>query len=187
MDRHRTSAALLAGDCAARGVRVRARRSLTTGVSVPFYAGGPPMHARARSAGWARCGILDPCGATRGDDSRLDGLGGALGRGGVPQRARHVSMARAATLRRCPGEGPGRFRCGGRGPPRVAEFGPNLASESAPAGGSREIERDRGRSNEIGRAPARASPIRRSISPAARVLDPARPGSADLETAELDR
>ena len=62
-----------------------------------------------------------------------------MGCGGVPQRARHVSIARAPKLRRYPGEGsavtPGRVDA-------VSEFGPNLVRIRAPEVDrrSREIE-----------------------------------------------
>eukprot|EP00966_Prymnesium_polylepis_P280445 6479865-Prymnesium_polylepis.1 len=89
------AAALLAGDGAARGGRVRALRNHATGVGVPFCRRRSPRLARARPADGDRCGVLDPCGATRGDDTRLGGQGGAMRLGGVSQRARHVSIARA--------------------------------------------------------------------------------------------
>ena len=105
IERNRLSSALLAGGCAARGVRVRAHRSLATGVGDSFCHRRSPRLARARPADGARCTVLDPCGATRGNDTRLGGQRGAMRLGGVPQRARRMSIARAPKLRRYPGEG----------------------------------------------------------------------------------
>ena len=97
--------------------------------------------------------------------------------GGVPQRARHVSIARAPKLRRYPGEGsavtPGRVDA-------VSEFGRNLVRFSPPEIDRRSRRRGRGRSTECESRPT--SPI---FAHLVRIRG-SRPNLGDLETAELD-
>eukprot|EP00966_Prymnesium_polylepis_P283322 6546427-Prymnesium_polylepis.1 len=78
--RNRLSSALLAGWCAARGVpyvcALIELRSLATGVGDSFchrnIGGSGGSHGRGRQMGPdRRCGVSDPCGATRGNDPRL--------------------------------------------------------------------------------------------------------------------
>ena len=142
------ASALHTGDaCALVGPARQAWASL-------FVVGGPRgSHGRGRRLGSdAAFWIRHPCGVTRGFDTRLGGQGGAMRRGGVLQRARHVSFARApksevtAIPRRGFGGSPGDGRAG-------TEFGPNLERIGAARdrGRSAEIDRDRPRSTEIDR------------------------------------
>ena len=100
---------LLTGDCAARGVGVRARESLATGVGASFRHRCFPTLARARPAGGARCGFLDPYGAAMSLDTRLGSWGGAMSHGGVAHSARQVSIETAAKLPAIPRRGSGGY------------------------------------------------------------------------------
>ena len=93
-----------------------------------------------------------------------------MGCGGVPQCVRHVSIARAPKLPAMPRRGSGGF------PRRVAtgtEFGPNLERIGAWEidRRSREIDRDRPRSDEIDRGQPTLADLR-STSPASGPFDP---------------
>ena len=139
------SAALLAGWCAARGVRVRADRSLASGVGVPFCRRCFPRLARARPADGARCGVLDPYGATMSIDTRLGSWGGATWHGGVAQSARQVSIKTAAKLPAIPRRGSGGYPLEGHMRIELDRIWTEFWR-----GRSREIEGDRRRSKESG-------------------------------------
>ena len=147
MERHRTSAALLAGDCAARGGRVRALRSHATGVGVPFCRRRSPRLARARPADAARCSVFGPVQRDTGQrhPTRRPGRGYAARRS-TPARASRVDCA-SSEVTAIPRRGSGGF------PRRVdagTEFGPNLVRISPREidRRSREIAGDRMRSTE---------------------------------------
>ena len=160
------TAALLTGGCAARGVGVRARESLATGVDDSFRHRCFPTLARARPAGGARCGFLDPYGAAMSLDTRLGSWGGAMSHGGVAESARQVSIETAAKLPAIPRRGSGGYPSEGHMRIELDRIWTEFWR-----GRSREIERDRRRSKEIGRISPNFADLR-SISPASRVLDP---------------
>ena len=180
--RYVVTAALLTGGCAARGVGVRAPESLATGVDASFRHRCFPTLARAKPAGRARCGFLDPYGAAMSIDRTIpDSVAGE----GLCRTAEYPIVRARCRLkppqsyRRYPGEGPAVtlqrvILCGSN----WTEFGPNFGAG------------DRGRSNEIEGYRRRSveshptSPIFARISPASRVLDR---NLGDLETAELHR
>ena len=162
-ERRGVSAGLLAGGSAERGVRLRGRRSIATGVGVPFCHRWSPGPARAKPADGGRCVFLDRYGAKRGFDTRLGGQGGAMRHGGVAQAARHVSNARATTFTATPRRGSGGSRGGSQ---RGIEFGANLERIWD--------EGDRGRSKEVGGGRRRSTEIDRD-----------RPIFADLRSASL--
>eukprot|EP00966_Prymnesium_polylepis_P288579 6665526-Prymnesium_polylepis.2 len=90
-------------------VRVHADRSLASGVGASFCHRWFPTLARGRRPLGARCGFSDPYGATMSTHTRLGSQGGAVGCGGVPQRTRHVSIARAPKVPAMPRRGSGGF------------------------------------------------------------------------------
>ena len=134
------TSALLTGDCAARGVGVCARESLPTGVDASFRHRCFPTLARARRAGRARCGVLDPYGAAMSLDTRLGSWGGAMRHGVVAESARQVSIKTAAKLPAIPRRGSGgypslqRVICGSN----WTEFEPNFGAGNRTR--SKEIE-----------------------------------------------
>ena len=107
--RYVVTPALLAGDRAARGVGIRARESLPLGVDASFRHRCFPTLARAKPAGRARCGFLDPYGAAMSLDTRLGSWGGAMWHGGVAESARQVSIETAAKLPAIPRRGSGGY------------------------------------------------------------------------------
>ena len=135
---------LLTGGCAARGVGVRARESLATGVDASFRGHRCfPTLARARPAGGARCGFLDPYGAAMSLDTRLGSWGGAMSHGGVAESARQVSIETAAKLPAIPRRGSGGYPSEGHMRIELDRIWTEFWR-----GRSREIERDRRRSVE---------------------------------------
>ena len=138
------TAALLTGGCAARGVGVRARESLATGVDASFRHRCFPTLARAKPAGRARCGFLDPYGAAMSLDTRLGSWGGATWHGGVAESARQVSIETAAKLPAIPRRGSGGYPSEGHMRIELDRIWTEFWR-----GRSREIEGDRRRSKEV--------------------------------------
>ena len=151
----------LAGGCAERGVRLRGRRSIATGVGVSFLSSVVPED-RTGEAGrdGARCGFLDQYAATRGHrhPTRWPGRGYSARRS-TPVSAPRVECASPEVT----GDTPAR---GGRILRRVAagiEFGPNLGRiwDEGDRGRSEEIGGDRRRWEEIDRDRPRSTDLRR--------------------------
>ena len=140
---------LLTGDCAARGVGVRARGSLPTGVGASFRHQCFPTLARAsheagRYAVGPDGGFLDPYGAAMSIDTRLGSWGGAMSHGGVAESARQVSIETAAKLPAIPRRGSGGYPSEGHMRIELDRIWTEFWR-----GRSREIERGRRRSKEV--------------------------------------